>query len=74
MKYTYIDVGVYIYESMDMDIERAYFQKLESKCKYTKHAETEKGREREIVREREREKETDGEERRLKRRRRDQTS
>ena len=40
---------------MDMDIERAYFQKLESKCKYTKHAETEKGREREIVRERERE-------------------
>lgn len=40
---------------MDIDIERAYFQKLESKCKYTKHAETEKEREREVVIERERE-------------------
>lgn len=65
---------------MDIDIEGTYFQKLESKCKYAKHAETEKGREGEMVREREREgeiqreKQTDGEERRLKRRRRDQTS
>lgn len=63
---------------MDIDIEGTYFQKLESKCKYTKHAETEKGREGEMVRDREREiqreKQTDGEERRLKRRRRDQTS
>lgn len=40
---------------MDIDIERAYFQKLESKCKYTKHAETEKEREREVVIEGERE-------------------
>lgn len=46
---------------MDIDIEGTYFQKLESKCKYAKHAETEKGREGEMVRERERdtERETD---------------
>lgn len=42
---------------MDIDIEGAYFQKLESKCKYTKHAETEKGREGEMVRESERDRE-----------------